>query len=383
MKRLARKTIYGAIAASTLCMALALGVGGTPALAADVALPTKAPMKAPPAPPPSNWHAFLEVGYNFGQLNPQGQAVYKNGDYNFVGGAILDLYKGDGFINSWNVGGLGIIDFASGTPGPADSGVYGSTNPSEGGDGLYYILSANTSVTFAQYWNLKEEFFHLSGLAANGLPGPAGAGTQTCTATGCLETPSWSWNQVTLSLADGAITKWPISFNPYVTWFYEFYPSATTGSLGGTTSSACFSCNGEHTDFILGMAPKVSLQPYLGVPVSLSAPTWFTVGPKSFWAGNAGNPLFPGTPGPGSGCVTNAPVCSTSNIGVVTTGLTAAMPLTWIAPQYGHWSVKGGFQWFDLVNQALRGDAIPTYGAAFGGLHQYITTGFVGLGVGF
>jgi hypothetical protein len=58
------------------------------------------------------------------------------------------------------------------------------------------------------------------------------------------------------------------------------------------------------------------------------------------------------------------------------------MPLTWIAPQYGHWSVTGGFQWFDLVNQALREDATPTYGTVFG-LHQYITTGFLGLGVGF
>jgi hypothetical protein len=357
-----------AVALAAVIMAAAGGY----ALAAD--MPTKAPPMAP-APPPSNWHAFLEVGYNFGQMNPQGQAVYKGGDYNFVGGAILDLYSSKtGFINGWSAGVLGIADFSSGTLGPATS-LYATDN--EGGQGLYYILSANTAVTFNQYWTLKEEFFHLSGDNANGnFPVPANCGGGAT--TGCLDTPAWNWNQVTLSLNDGAVTKWPISFNPYVTWFYSIYPSGNAGVLGTTTSSACFSCNEEGSDFILGIAPKVSLQPYLGLPVSLAAPTWFTVGPKSFWAGNAGA-------GPGSGCVailvpgTN---CSTSNIGTVTTGLTASMPLTSIAPQYGHWSVKGGFQWFDLVNKALQSDALPTYGVAYG-LHQYITVGFLGLGVGF
>ena len=373
LKQFAKAVSFAAIfAASTLGYAHA----------ADM-LPTKAP--PPPAPPPSAWHTFLEVGYNFGQMNPQGQAVYKSGDYNFVGGAVVDLYAGKGgFINSWNAGILGIADFsADPTPGPASS-LY--ANDGEGGRGLYYILSANTSVTFAEYWNLKEEFFHLSGDNASGIfpvpttGGACGGGvTFGANSTGCLDTPAWNWNQVTLSLSDGAVTKWPISFNPYVTWFYSIYPSGPAGVLGGSTSSACFSCNLEGSDFILGIAPKVSLQPYLGVPVSLSAPTWFTVGPKSFWAGNSGG-------GAGTGCVpfgyVTAPNCSNGNIGTVTTGLTASMPLTSIAPQYGHWSVKGGFQWFDLVNQALRSDAIPTWGSAYG-LHQYITVGFLGLGVGF
>ena len=127
MKRLARTTIYGSIAAAALCLASGL------AIAADMTLPTKAPPPPPPAPPPSNWSAFIVVGYNFGQINPQGQAVYKEGDYNIVAGANLSLYKSkDGFINSWNVGGLGIVDFASGSLGPSNS-FWANNEPTQGG----------------------------------------------------------------------------------------------------------------------------------------------------------------------------------------------------------------------------------------------------------
>jgi hypothetical protein len=373
--------------------ALALGLGGTAALAAD--LPTKAPpMTPPPAPPPSNWTAFIEVGQEWGQLNPQGQAVYKEGDYTITAGANLNLYSNkSGFINSWTIGGIGIVDFAdSRTLGPPTS-FWENNNPTEGGTGLYYILGANTSIGFAQYWTLTEEFFHLSGINASGAAdnpqavttlGPFG---NNCAwshfapgaSFGCLDLPAWYWNNLTLSFNDGAITHWPISFNPYITWWYNIYPSGSAGSLGGSTSVACFSCNGEGSDFLIGIKPKINMQPYWGVPITLTAPTYFTVGPKSFWAGTS--PL-------GGACVTVAPStftatnCSTSNIGIFTTGLTATYALTSIPAQYGHWSVKAGFQYFDIINKALQADNLVTYGSAFG-LQQNIFQGFVGLGVGF
>jgi len=402
MKRLARTTIYGSIAAAALCLASGL------AIAADMTLPTKAP-PPPPAPPPSNWSAFLVVGYNFGQMNPQGQAVYKLGDYNLVGGANLSLYKSkDGFINSWSVGGLGIIDWTSGAPGPSDA-VWAGLNPTENGSALYYILQANTSVTFAQYWTLTEEFFHLGGANANGgvlnpnntlplaPPPPFTTGSQCANpfgtgaglpplALGCLSLPGWNWNNLRLSFSDGLITHWPISFNPYVTWWYNFFPSGFAGINGTTTEAACFSCNSEHTDFLIGMEPKMNMQPYWGVPLTLTAPTWFTVGSKSFWAGTNPSGIA------GSACVligaqpatiaagTN---CSTSNIGIFTTGLTGVWGLTSIPAQWGHWFVKGGFQWFDIVNKALQADNAVTWGLTSFGLQQNIVVGFVGLGVGF
>jgi hypothetical protein len=386
--------------------ALALGLGGTAALAAD--LPTKAPPMTPPAaPPPSLWSGFIEVGYEWGQVNPQGQAVYKEGDYNIVAGANLNLYKSkDGFINSVTIGGLGIVDFAgSSTLGPNDS-FWANNNPTEGGAGLYYILSANMTIAFAQYWTLKEEFFHLSGINANGsnfnnFNAATGNTTGQCSwshfapgaTLGCLDLPAWYWNNLTLQFSDGAITNWPISFNPYITWWYNIYGSGSAGSFAGTTSAACFSCNSETSDFLLGIVPKINMQQYWGVPLTFTAPTYFTVGPKSFWEGN-------NTAGPGSGCVLNAPNCSSSNFGVFSTGLTASYALSSIPAQWGHWSVKAGFSYFDIINKALQADNQVTYGPGSScptvtvgnvsthtpcaaGNQQNIFVAFVGLGVGF
>ncbi len=365
----------------------ALGLGVTAALAADLGLPVKAP-PAPPA-PPSNWSAFIETNVDFGQVNPQGQAVYKEGDYNVVAGANLALYNNkSGFINNWSIGGLGIVDFAANsTLGPDDS-FWANSNPTQGGSGLYYILAADTSVTFAQNWTLTETFYHLAGINANGATTGAGnpiGAVQPANCTwlhfapgaqfGCLDLPAWYWNELKLSLHDGAITHWPISFNPYITWYAELYPSGLTGELGTTTSAACFSCNSESYDFIIGMTPTLGLMPYLHIPVTLTAPTWVTVGPSSFWEGNSGS-------GPGSACVINAPNCSSGNIGVFTSGLTATWALTSIPVQYGHWHIKAGFQWYDIVNKALQADNEVTYGSSFG-LQQNIVTGFLGLGVGF
>lgn len=400
MKRLTRTTIYGAIAAA------ALVVGGTAAFAAD--MPTKAPPPAAaPAPPPSNWVGFIEVGANFGQVNPQGQAVYKEGDYNVVAGAVLNLYKSkDGFINNWSVGGLGIVDFTDGAAGPNDAvwAGFGNFAPM-GGSGLYYILQANTAVTFAQVWTLTEEFFHLAGINASGesattVVSPLGnncanphallGGPLPALPLGCLSLPAWYWNELKLSLNDGAITKWPISFNPYVTWWHEFFPSGFAGINGTSTSAICFSCNNEPNDFIIGIVPKMNMAPYWGgIPLTLTAPTWVTVGSKNVWQGT--NTNVPGN-GQGSGCIplagngstpgaaTNN--CSTGNVGVFSSGLTGSLALTSIPAQYGHWSAKAGFQWFDIVNKSLQYDNLVTYGFSYG-LHQDIWTGFVGLGVAF
>jgi hypothetical protein len=369
-------------------VALAAFLTVTSAFAADVEMPVKAP--PPPPPAPSNWSAFIGFNYDFGQVNPQGQAVYKNGDYDFAAGANLNLYRDKaGFINNWTVGVLGIIDFASSsTLGPSDS-FWNNFNPSQGDAGLYYILSPNTSITFGQVWTLSESFYRFNGITANGsitnpnnLTPPAGVQPANCTwgsfapgaQFGCLTLPAWFWNEVKLSLNDGALTHWAISFNPYVTWWHNFYPSGMTGELGTTTTAACFSCNSQGDDAIIGMTPTINMQPYWGLPITLTAPTWITVGPKAFWAGNSGG-------GPGTGCVVGTN-CSNGNLGVFTTGLTATWALNMIPAQYGHWSLKAGFQWYDIINTALQQDNEVTYGSSFG-LQSNIWTGNVGLTVGF
>ena len=163
----------------------ALGLAGTAALAADMSMPVKAP--PPPPPPPSWWSGFIEVVYENGQVNPQGQAVYRDGDIQVVSGLNLTLYKDkSGFINNATVGGLAIFDYVTeSTWGPSDA-LWASINPTQGGAGLYHILAVDGSVSFAQYWTLTDTFFMFDGSNANGaVTNPVtGPGTGRC--TGCV-----------------------------------------------------------------------------------------------------------------------------------------------------------------------------------------------------
>ena len=91
------------------------------------------------------------------------------------------------------------------------------------------------------------------------------------------------WDEVKLSLND-SFTGWPITFNPYITWYYELN---SVGSIaGGGVSAACFPCKTNNYDFFIGMTPTINLEKYWGIPVTLKAPTYVTVGPSSFWNGN-------------------------------------------------------------------------------------------------
>jgi hypothetical protein len=139
----------------------------------------------------------------------------------------------------------------------------------------------------------------------------------------------------------------PLLLKPYVKLFYAISGDSTvvTGSKGGTF------------DVEIGFAPTYDLHPY-GIPLSISAPTWITVGPADFWGG-------------------------TNNVGVFTTGLTVSYPLP-ITERLGHWNAKAGFQYYNFVNDHLRlaqtliGTATPGSGG-----HQDEVNAFVGLSFGF
>jgi hypothetical protein len=139
----------------------------------------------------------------------------------------------------------------------------------------------------------------------------------------------------------------PLLLKPYVKLFYAISGDSTvvTGSKGGTF------------DVEIGFAPTYDLHPY-GIPLSISAPTWITVGPADFWGG-------------------------TNNVGVFTTGLTVSYPLP-ITERLGHWNAKASFQYYNFVNDHLRlaqtllGTATPGSGG-----HQDEVNAFVGLSFGF
>ena len=92
--------------------AVALGFGGTAALAADMGLPTKAAPMVAAAPPPLDIHGFAEFLWESTYINPQGQVLGTHGAESAVAGLNWTVYHGNGWINSATLGGLVAIDFA-------------------------------------------------------------------------------------------------------------------------------------------------------------------------------------------------------------------------------------------------------------------------------
>lgn len=136
----------------------------------------------------------------------------------------------------------------------------------------------------------------------------------------------------------------PVSFNPYAKLFWAFDSKSSTVVLGK---------RGGTFDIELGAVPT-----YAGNGFTLSAPTWVTVGPKTYW---------------GTG------VNKDGNVGVISTGLKLSTPLSFIKGAAGA-SVYGFGQYFHLVNDNLvRAKSILNSGADS---RDHLVFG-VGLGFGF
>lgn len=111
-----------------------------------------------------------------------------------------------------------------------------------------------------------------------------------------------------------------VSINPYAKVFW-----AISGD-----STVVYGKKGKTFDVELGAVPTYKLPE----GVTISAPTWITVGPKSYW----GSAESGGTPD--------------SNFGVVSTGLKVSAPFKWISSG-GHASVYASAQYYHLINDNL------------------------------
>jgi hypothetical protein len=153
--------------------------------------------------------------------------------------------------------------------------------------------------------------------------------------------------ELSLSFDDSAYMK-PLSIQPYIKYFRAVSGSSTvvTGRKGDTY------------DVEVGAVPKLDLHPY-SIPIILTAPSWFTVGPTSYWGG-------------------------TSNFGVVSTGLKATYPLGIIPAAYGHWYLDTGIQYYHELNpQLLLAQTLVGTAQAGTNKHQNFFVWMVGFGLGF
>ncbi len=343
----------------------ALGLGGA-ALAADMGLPVKAP--PPPAPPPLDIHGFVEWDWESFLINPSGQALINHGTVTTLAGLDWVLYKNTaGFINKWSVGGLVAADWSNDFP-----GYWAFFEPSANGDLFDVVMAIDSSVTFGQYWTLTETYFNVySGdvgcnATGNCFTGGSASPTGTSIGFGFL-----NFNTLRLTFSD-SFTGWPITFNPYVEWYYEFKGQNVQDM------PACFDCQ-VGSEFFIGMTPTVNFKPW-GVPwLTLKVPTYVTIGTGDFFGCPSTAPCnstVPGSPG------------SSGDLGVFTIGLTAIASLTWIPSNYGNWYAKAGFQWYDVINDNLiASNAFSICGFEFATCPSWDTksifVGFAGLGVAF
>jgi hypothetical protein len=76
--------------------------------------------------------------------------------------------------------------------------------------------------------------------------------------------------------------------------------------------------------------------------------------------------------------------CELSSAGVFSTGLTAKVPLAFIPKNLGNWYVKGGFQYYHLINDSLLlAQTFTGTATSFLTAHRDVVVGFGGIGFGF
>jgi hypothetical protein len=292
-------------------------------------------VKAPPPPPPAalDIHGFFDVTFANDYITPRGLLVTNTGlTTQVLSGLAFDLYKDpNGFINLVNV----YAGFWN--------DLWSEQNHPQVGSWNEFDWFVGGAVGFAKYWK---------------------AGIQYVV----FESPPGNFSQernleLALSFDDGALTGYPFAINPYVKLFYAISGDSTVvvGNQGRTY------------DVEIGMLPALALKKINGVPLTISAPTWVTVGPSSYW--NRGV----------TGCgVLATTVCATSNAGVFSTGLTAKLALDAIPARLGNWYVKAGFQYYHLINDSLLlAQTFTGTATSFATAHRDVVVGFAGFGFGF
>jgi hypothetical protein len=316
----------GAVGAALLSLVLACHNSET--AAADL------PLKAPPpsdAAAESDIHGFFDTTFKNDYMSPRGLLLSDTGiTTQILAGLTFDLYKNrTGFVNSVSVTGAVWGDLWSDQHNPAV--------------GPWKEFDWYTSVTvgFAQNWKFGVTFY------------------QFVSPINAFNTDS---SIEYLLSYDDSKSGLPIALHPYAKLFWL---------LSGTSVTAVGK-NGDTFDIELGIVPTLDLKGY-GLPVIVTAPTWFTVGPASFWNRDA--------TGTGPSVLSSV---DTGNFGVISTGLTAKIPLTFVPARLGNWYVDGGFQYYHLINDSLLlaqtvTGAAPSLAAA----HRDVVVGFAGVGFTF
>jgi hypothetical protein len=324
----------GALTVSGLAALFALATATLgDAMAADLPASGLIYTKAPPSAPSSDIHGFFDMTFANDYSTSRGLLVTNTGlTAQALTGLSFDLYRNpNGALNKVSLYGGTWNDIWTEQHHP----TAGSWNEFD------WFVGAKT--TFLQNWTATLEYVEFLS--------PPGNFTTERNIHFTIGYDDSSWGM-------------PIAVKPYVKFWYELdgTSNVVTGANGGSSGS-------YYVEF--GMVPTLDLKKY-GAAVVLTAPTWVSVGPSGYW--NRGI----------TGCGSATTACATGNAGVFSTGLTATAPLTFVPPNYGQWYVKGGFQYYNLLNDSLRlAQTLTGTATSFADAHRDYVVGFAGFGFTF
>ena len=166
-------------------------------------------------------------------------------------------------------------------------------------------------------------------------------------------------------------TEHNIEFTAYYSDPYKLNPYLKVFWAVGGDSTVVLGRRGDTFDVEIGANPSYTFK---SIGLTVSAPTWITVGPKNFWCDpNSGAAQFASSI-TGSGC-------SGGNFGVFSTGLKGSIPITAIGPQYGGWTFNAGVQYYNLLNGSLVDAHALTVNSPKG--YRNVVVPFAGVGFGF
>ena len=273
-------------------IALSLGsatLSGIAAAADFPVQPAEPPLTFAPLPSSIDLHGFSDTALKNDYITPRGLLVTNRGStIQSVDLLILDVFKNPtGVISDVSFVAGTFLDFNPGYQ-PPNIDAFNEID---------YI--GGITIKIRQNWTLTAQYIQFDS--------PQSAFFVERNAEFGVKYDDSGWNKI-------------LPLNPYAKLFYTFKGQSSTVVTGNTATF----------DVEVGAVPAYDLTPR-GVPVVLTAPTWFTVGPSQFWGG-------------------------ASNFGVFSTGLVGTVPLP-VIPAVGKFSPQAsihfGVQYYRILNDRL------------------------------
>lgn len=272
------------------------------------------------SPEKPNIHGFFNSSFKTAYVTPRGLVVQNEGlVWQPIVGLVIPL------------GDIGVLQDVA-----IDGGIWNSVDFAEAG-------TYNTGA-----WDEMDPFFGVSGKVAKVVSLALGYTV--------FNSPQQAYRSehnldLKISYDDSKMPVWGnsgFSLNPYIDCWWAISGSSTV-TLGQAGATGYFEP---------GIVPSYTVKAIENYPITLTFPTYVSIGPRSYWATH-------GEPG--------------GNFGLFSCSINGTVPLAFIPSKYGFWHGDIGFTYDYLINQTLlhAGEVVS------GNTNHNVIVGSLGFGVNF